>query len=111
VVLLATSEVFDKPIYVFWGCLFFVEGLLFKPLCVFWGCLFFVRGLSFEAMNKKSDSAPLFMAPCDYMKMLIKFELTLSAVSTLVSHKIVGERSFIDASGYISSASLKTSHP
>jgi hypothetical protein len=41
---------------------------------------------------------------------LLNTELTMLAISTMWPHAL-GNEGFITASGYISSASLKTSHP
>jgi hypothetical protein len=80
---LLSSEVFLMSAFTFFGVAsFFIEGLFDEPLCIFWGCLFFYRrsfwgaplhflglplffigGLFDEPMNERYDSAPLFMAP------------------------------------------------
>jgi hypothetical protein len=62
-------------------------------------------------MNEGSDSVPQFMAPRDYVKMQVEFQANLVSCFDSALTRTLGEQSFIDASGYISSASLKTSHP
>jgi hypothetical protein len=61
-------------------------------------------------MSKGSDSMPLLMATLFGAKRLSKIELSLLAISTLRPHAL-GNKAFIAASGYIGSASLKTSCP
>jgi hypothetical protein len=82
-----------------------------SPFAFFGVVSFFIRDLLNEPINKGSDSAPLFMVLISCVKCLLNFQLTLLAVSTLVLTQVFGEQSFIDASGYISSTSLKTSTP
>jgi hypothetical protein len=41
----------------------------------------------------------------------LNIKLTVLSILTLYYHDFLGNEAFIDASGYIGSASLKTSHP
>jgi hypothetical protein len=71
---------------------------------------FFVRGLFDEPMNEVFDDTPLFMPPRVCAKELVECQANLSYFDPALK-LVLGKRSFINSSGYISSASLKTSHP
>jgi hypothetical protein len=70
---------------------------------------FFIGGLFDE--NKGPDSAPLFMAPHVCAKALVECQPNVLSYFDPSLTGILGKRRFINGSGYISSASLKTSHP
>jgi hypothetical protein len=72
---------------------------------------FFIGGLFDEPMNKGPDSAPLFMAPHVCAKALVECQPNVLSYFDPSLTGILGKRRFINGSGYISSASLKTSHP
>jgi hypothetical protein len=82
-----------------------------KHLCVFWGYHFFHWRSFDDPMNEVSDIAPLFMAPLICVKALVKIPVNLVSCLDSTLTCAFGERSFIDALWYISSALLKTLHP
>jgi hypothetical protein len=85
------GNLFDEPLYVSWGCLFFhwrtflmshfvflsvasfsLEFFFDEPFTFLGVASFFIGCLFDEPMNKGSDSTPLFMAPRVCTKVLIE---------------------------------------
>jgi hypothetical protein len=69
---------FDKPVYIFWSCLFFHRrSFLMSPFAFYGVASFFIRGLFNEPMNKGSESTPLFVAPLVCAKTLVECQANL----------------------------------
>jgi hypothetical protein len=83
-----------------------------EPLSVFrgFGVPLFSLEVFFEPMSEGSDSAPLLMASLCSAWVLVEYEANLISDFDQV-RCFRGNEAFIAASGYMGSASLKTSRP
>jgi hypothetical protein len=111
------------------GASFFIRALLREPLCVFRvplfssnvfcvspftfsGCHFFHRRSCVSQWMRGLNNAPLFMASMCLRETHVEFSVNLvSCFDYALTWELFLKQNFVEASWYISSASLKTSHP
>jgi hypothetical protein len=101
--------------YVFMGA-FFIRGL-FSP-CVFRGASFFIRGLCLDrasvySFNQRARGLIMHLRPWLHffsLSAIVEYRASFASNFNLTNSMFWGERTYIAASGYIGSASLKTSH-
>jgi hypothetical protein len=94
----------------FFGVASFFIGGLFDSLAFFGVASFFIRGL-FEPLREGPDSTHSLMASLFKLNNFFEYRASLASDFDVANSMFRGIEAYIAASVYMSSASLKTSHP